>query len=204
MRYEALPAFRRRTQSQIYKFLLGKKVERQARKVVGVLARLRQHGRYLGFKSKGSNVETPLQSKMTSAGGWSDSLRGQQNGEGYRPDGREAGTRRRKLAGYFKAANELRQTYQQNYMQSWGTRDGTNDSVESIPGSGPDGLTVARTGEEEMLLFPSYARRHVKQQVSPVHYQALLNVRGEKRLTTIFSPTLYQAPYKNLLVMEEM
>ena len=88
--------------------------------------------------------------------------------ESIRADGREAGTRRRKLAGYLKAANELRQTYQQNYMQSWSGRDGTSDSLESVPGAYPDGSSVARTGDEVMVLFPSYARRHNKQKVSSI------------------------------------
>lgn len=72
----------------------------------------------------------------------------------------ESGSRRRKLAGYIRAANELRQTYQ----QSWNTRDDPYESAEPIPGSFP-GNAAAKSGEEEMVIFPSYARRHVKQKV---------------------------------------
>ena len=70
----------------------------------------------------------------------------------------ERGARRRKLAGYLKAANELRQSYQQQY--GLGNRDGSAEEDESsIPGAFPD-VSVVQNGDEEMLLFPSYARRH--------------------------------------------
>ncbi len=71
----------------------------------------------------------------------------------------ERGARRRKLAGYLKAANELRQSYQQSYGFG-GQRDGTTDEDGNpMPESFPD-PTVSRSGDEEMLLFPSYAVRH--------------------------------------------
>jgi len=67
----------------------------------------------------------------------------------------ERGSRRRKLAGYLKAANELRQSYVGS-----GQFDGENgEDYSSIPGSFPE-LKSARNGDEEMILFPSYARRH--------------------------------------------
>ena len=71
----------------------------------------------------------------------------------------ERGTRRRKIAGYLKAANELRQSYQQSYGLG-GPGDGTTgEGGESMPGAFPD-ATTSRSGDEEMLLFPSYAVRH--------------------------------------------
>lgn len=71
----------------------------------------------------------------------------------------ERGARRRKLAGYLKAANELRQSYQQSYGLG-GQRDGTtDDDGNPMPGAFPD-ATVSRREDEEMLLFPSYASRH--------------------------------------------
>lgn len=72
------------------------------------------------------------------------------NGYNYLPH--ERGSRRKKLAGYLRAANELRQSY----MGSDGT---AGEDYSSIPGSFPE-LTSARNGDEEMILFPSYARRH--------------------------------------------
>ncbi|KAL8949462.1 MAG: hypothetical protein Q9222_004428 [Ikaeria aurantiellina] len=69
------------------------------------------------------------------------------------------GTRRKKLAGLIKSANELRQSYQQSYGLS-AQHDGLNDYDDSgMPGVFPD-VAIARDGDEEMLLFPSYARRH--------------------------------------------
>ena len=71
----------------------------------------------------------------------------------------ERGARRKKLAGYLKAANELRQSYQQAYGIG-GQRDGeADDDASTMPGAYPD-AAVVRSGDEEMLLFPSYARRH--------------------------------------------
>lgn len=72
---------------------------------------------------------------------------------GYVPH--ERGSRRRKLAGYLKAANELRQSY----MGS-GQYDGEDgEDFSGVPGSFPETKSV-RHGDEEMILFPSYARRH--------------------------------------------
>lgn len=70
----------------------------------------------------------------------------------------ERGARRRKFAGYLKAANELRQSYQQAYGIG-GQRDAADDNESTIPGAFPD-VSVVRSGDEEMVLFPSYARRH--------------------------------------------
>ena len=79
---------------------------------------------------------------------------------------REPGARRKKLAGYLKAANEIRQSYQQAYIG--GRESRYDDEDASMPGSFTDG-TVVRSGNEEMLLFPSYARRHVKIQKEHRH-----------------------------------
>ncbi|KAG8626592.1 hypothetical protein KVT40_005537 [Elsinoe batatas] len=84
--------------------------------------------------------------------------RGYYNDENYsdgRQEVRESGGRRRKIAGYLKAANELRQTY----VQSW-----NRPESEGQNGSNADFNNVAMvsTGEEQMILFPSYARRHIK------------------------------------------
>lgn len=83
--------------------------------------------------------------------------------DSYAP--REPGQRRKKLAGYLKAANELRQTYQQQYAPSWTRSDGTFEYEDDTPGAFPD-AAIVRSGEEEMILFPSYARKHVKTKVS--------------------------------------
>ena len=95
---------------------------------------------------------------------------GADSGLGYGEySAREPGTRRKKLAGYLKTANELRQSYfsGDTARESHGPEDG--------PGAFPD-AAVVRSGNEEMILFPSYARRHVKSKVSNArseHYALL-------------------------------
>lgn len=68
---------------------------------------------------------------------------------------RVPGARREKLKGYLKAANELRQSYQDTFQQRLQAENGES------PGGFSD-VEIVRRGDEEMLLFPSYARRHIK------------------------------------------
>ena len=74
----------------------------------------------------------------------------------------ERGSKREKLKGYLKAANELRQSYRNAYASASQDKEVDEDEA-GIPGAFP-GLVVARSGIEEMVLFPSYARRHVKRE----------------------------------------
>lgn len=71
----------------------------------------------------------------------------------------ERGARRRKFAGYLKAANELRQSYQQSYGLGGHQNEDADENNPDIPGALPD-LAMARNGDEELVLFPSYARQH--------------------------------------------
>ena len=113
-----------------------------------------RHGPGLRKKAKMAYTGT------TAGGGYGDL-------GGLRAEGREPGARRKKLAGYLKAANELRQSY---FNQEGGvsTRDfgGADLSGVEGPGAFPEAATV-RSGNEEMILFPSYARRHVKGRPKP-------------------------------------
>ncbi|KAK3056583.1 hypothetical protein LTR09_002376 [Extremus antarcticus] len=85
---------------------------------------------------------------------------------GLAAEGRESGGRRKKLAGYLKAANELRQSYFSQEPGGADPRDGTYESGVEGPGAFPD-AAVVRSGNEEMILFPSYGRRHVKRKTMP-------------------------------------
>jgi phosphatidate phosphatase APP1 len=76
------------------------------------------------------------------------------------PEGRERGARRRKLAGYWKAANEIRQSYQQSYSQNNNME--MDDDPNGIPGAFPD-VAIVSHGDEQLILFPSYAKRHSKE-----------------------------------------
>ncbi|KAI0503116.1 actin patch protein 1 [Xylaria bambusicola] len=81
--------------------------------------------------------------------------------------GRERGARRRKLAAMAGsvyragavAVNEIKESYNQ-------TRSSEVDTLEAskitIPGSFPD-VAIVTKGNEQMVLFPSYAKRHVKE-----------------------------------------
>ncbi|KAL1305284.1 hypothetical protein AAFC00_002191 [Neodothiora populina] len=69
----------------------------------------------------------------------------------------ESGGKRKKLAGYLKAANELRQSYTAN----WNGSHGSHEYDDDAPGAFPD-AAVVRSGDEEMILFPGYARKHTK------------------------------------------
>ena len=68
---------------------------------------------------------------------------------------RVPGGRREKLKGYLRAANELRQTYQDSMHRN------LQGEEDQMPGSFGD-VEIVRSGDEEMLLFPSYARKHTK------------------------------------------
>ena len=88
-------------------------------------------------------------------------------GEGTWGEGRERGARRRKLAGYLKAANDIRQSYQQSYAEKWGSNNGyEDDDTKGIPGAFPD-VAIVSHGDEQLILFPSYAKRHVKEPPNP-------------------------------------
>ncbi|PYH49491.1 phosphatidate phosphatase App1 family protein [Aspergillus saccharolyticus JOP 1030-1] len=74
------------------------------------------------------------------------------------------GTRRKKVYDYLKAANELRQTYAAQWAaQLNGQQRGYNDEyfAGDAPGAFPD-VEIARSGLEEMVIFPSYGRRIVR------------------------------------------
>lgn len=69
------------------------------------------------------------------------------------------GSRRRRLAEYLKVANELRQSYQQAYGLG-GQHDGEiEENGARTPGALSD-TALVRTEDEELVLFPSYARQH--------------------------------------------
>src|SRR6266516_4366586 len=95
-----------------------------------------------------------------SLGGYGDG-----SSRGVPEEGRERGARRKKFAGYLKAANELRQSYQQSASEQWARRRqeetyfGNDD--HGIPEAFPE-VPIVRSEDEEMVLFRSYARRHVK------------------------------------------
>ncbi|KAI9809769.1 MAG: hypothetical protein M1825_000202 [Sarcosagium campestre] len=154
-RHETIPYYRQRVQSRIYGYLVDRRARTNQKRAAGggILALLRRGQRTLRNKN---NDAPPKRHSMTQP---PSSISPASTGE-YGPESRERGARRRKLAGYLKAANELRQSYQEHYVG--GRSDPAADEDEQgIPGAFPD-VSIVRSGYEEMVLFPSYARRHVK------------------------------------------
>ncbi|KAI8934613.1 hypothetical protein NX059_008306 [Plenodomus lindquistii] len=158
-RHHTLPALKHRAQSRIYKYI----VYRQSLKLHGkqsFLQRVRGKTRKLigsGYLENAARARRQHLVKRSAA---------QKSGEGdmayqerYEP--REPGSRRKKLAGYLKAANEMRQSYTQQYAPNWSSKDNAYDYDDDGADAFPD-AAVVRSGEEEMILFPSYARKHIK------------------------------------------
>ncbi|KAI9882856.1 MAG: hypothetical protein M1823_005396 [Watsoniomyces obsoletus] len=160
-RHEVLPYYRQRAQSRIYHYLIARRHRRQQQGALGssVIAFLRRSGRLSLRNNVGSNRKSMNQNETlgvrASGGELSDS-----SGGGLAPEGRERGTRRRKIAGYIRAANELRQSYQQTYGVPWAARTSQDDAQQGS--TTPGDIRIVEGGDEEMVLFPSYARRHVK------------------------------------------
>ncbi|CAD0084557.1 unnamed protein product [Aureobasidium vineae] len=145
LRYNTLPRLRQSAQSRIYRFLVSRQARKQQPKVKGILAYLRQRLRSRAEKHAPVSPKETIPSTNMSYRGYQDDAP------------RESGGRRKKLAGYLKAANELRQSYASQWSQS---RDFANDSEEQ-PGIFP-GADVVRSGDEEMIIFPSYATKHIR------------------------------------------
>ncbi|KAF7176234.1 hypothetical protein CNMCM7691_001950 [Aspergillus felis] len=75
--------------------------------------------------------------------------------------GAGSGGRRKKVYDYLKAANELRQTYTAQWTAQRNNQRDYNEDYYNTPGAFSD-VEIIRSGNEEMVLFPSYARRLVK------------------------------------------
>lgn len=71
------------------------------------------------------------------------------------------GGRRKKVFGYLKAANELRQSYTSQWMTQRNLRSGYGEDYLNTSGAFSD-VEIARADHEEMVIFPSYGRRLVK------------------------------------------
>jgi phosphatidate phosphatase APP1 len=150
LRHKTLPSLKNRAQSWIYKYIVYRQAQKLAKKS-NIVQRLRGHTRKLlgkGYLENEARLRRKNLAKSTESG-----MSSYQSAE--------SGGRRRKLAGYLKAANELRQSYVQQYAPNLSSREAHYDYQDDTPGSFPD-AAIVRSGEEEMILFPSYARKHIK------------------------------------------
>ncbi|OGE55325.1 hypothetical protein PENARI_c004G08732 [Penicillium arizonense] len=170
LRHETLPALRHRAQSRIYRAI----VKRQAR----LAARDRRLGGgivsyLLGPRRQFRTWRANAASSLNSAARHPKSIlarSGPKEAAGdpmaqpglsstWGPGGADGagvtGSRRKKVFEYFKAANELRQSYTSQWS---GQRNDHDEDYYNTPGAFPD-IEIARSGDEEMVLFPSYARK---------------------------------------------
>ncbi|KAL8886309.1 MAG: hypothetical protein Q9215_005959 [Flavoplaca cf. flavocitrina] len=151
-RYESLPRYRHQAQSRIYQLILKRQAKlRQKKATAGgfwlqLLTRRRVSRLAAPDNARRSRLGTAIQKAMAQYGSDTESALGR-------------GTRRKKLAGILKSANELRQSYTQAYIYGPQNDGAAQYDSSGIPGTFPD-VTVAQSGDEEMILFPSYAKRH--------------------------------------------
>jgi phosphatidate phosphatase APP1 len=153
-----LPKYKLRAQSRIYNYIVHRHNRHQERKASGsrIVDIVRKRGRRI-FGGQIKNNEPTLSREVTMSGSLS----------GFGGEGRERGARRKKLAGYLQAAKEIGQSYQQSYQEKWGSSNGDfDDDAASIPGAFPDAAIVSH-GDEQLILFPSYAKRHNKEAPNP-------------------------------------
>jgi phosphatidate phosphatase APP1 len=178
LRLETFPRLRLRAQSGIYRAIVRrqqrKKVNRVARREIAEYLRRRfaetRLGSLLVRRTVRSRILRALYGQSQSQHG------GVYPGRGVKRPASKAsinemtsyggprapGARREKVKGYLRAANELRQTYQAQISQK--LQESYNDG--GVPGDWPD-AEIVRSGNEEMLLFPSYARKHTVRKAGP-------------------------------------
>ncbi|KAI9043924.1 uncharacterized protein KD926_002303 [Aspergillus affinis] len=174
-RYETIPALRQRAQARVYRAIVNRQAKLAQRRapgrrgIVGLLTATRSRLRGTELQSPSSRLGQ-VNNPRSGSGGVVPSVDRRRNNtlkrgapmSQYLPSSSSApGGRRKKVFEYLKAANELRQSYAAQWTQQ---RNGLRDYDEdyfNTPGAFPD-VEIARSGDEEMVIFPSYARRLVK------------------------------------------
>ncbi len=175
-RHERVPQLRLRAQSGIYHALVRRQQRKQERREArrDILARFRKslgrtHIASLLRRSIGkSRILRAVYGPSQYVGGRQP--RGTKRATSKAPSEEMAnygavripGARRDKVKGYLQAANELRRSYQSTIQQKLQENMGEGGT----PGDWPD-VEIVRSGNEEMLLFPSYARKHVRRKTLP-------------------------------------
>ncbi|RMD45024.1 hypothetical protein DV735_g37, partial [Chaetothyriales sp. CBS 134920] len=164
-RFETLPDLRLRAQSRVYRALVNRQKRKKERRAAGQGLKsgfrrgrielgsvLRSHER--GFAARAvydKSVTVPdhgIGTMSANQSGYAQSQSG----------GRVPASKMGKVIGYLRAANEIRQTYQAHRNQ--------NEQDRSMPADFAD-IDIVRSGDEEMILFPSYAKRHMKRNSQP-------------------------------------
>lgn len=141
------PSLRQRAQSSIYRYLVARQSRKQHKKQIN---NRNQYPAAVG-STRRNRVRGQPNNEIGSATHNMAYL-----GQG----GGESGSKRKMLKGYLKAANDMRESYVQSYWRAEGSGGDHLGEQEDGPGAFPD-AAVVRSGNEEMILFPSYARKHV-------------------------------------------
>ncbi|KAI3482825.1 hypothetical protein L1887_54421 [Cichorium endivia] len=160
LRYHRLPHLRHKAQASIYRYLVSRQLRKKQRKFTGILGRLRVprvNRRSIRSPKDATALRHKENMAFNSSGG-----SGYADLSVFRSEGKEPGARRKKLAGYLKAANELRSSYWQG-----GDSNASKGGDEGQDNPFPD-ASIVKNGNAEMILFPSYARKHVKNRERPV------------------------------------
>ncbi|OHE98681.1 hypothetical protein CORC01_05947 [Colletotrichum orchidophilum] len=189
-RLDTFPQLKHRFQSSIYRYILERQRKRNDKsRLVDVFARhsrrlllgpplarpkrhARERGGTLGKKMPAFSDYTTTYGGSGGAAGAGGASNGS-NGYGYgsaedTPTPGERGFRRKWLAAkagsVYRAAavgvNEIREGYAQTRARPLEPGDGMPRTT--IPGSFPD-VAITVQGDDQMVIFPSYAKRHVKQ-----------------------------------------
>ncbi|KAJ6264988.1 hypothetical protein Dda_1143 [Drechslerella dactyloides] len=142
-----------RLRSRIYYFLAEKQSAR----------RLRRHQRRQSTSQRILKMAQGLSSWVNPSAYLYGSSSSTSDPDSSQQQQRAPGTRRARLAGALRAANEARQNYIANYYRGRDDPDQPVTSRASSHGSGEwTNRDMRPSGTEEMILFPSYARRRKK------------------------------------------
>jgi hypothetical protein len=180
LRYTRFPNLRHRAQASIYRYLVARQLRKQKRKVSGFLGRLRtprEARRSIRATKDAAAVQSKDRMAFNGSGGT-----GYADLSAFRSEGREPGARRKKLAGYLKAANDLRSSYWAGDTNTAKVGDEEHDNPF------PD-ASIVKHGNAEMILFPSYARKHVKTKVRFILYALIILSAG---WLTVFRNDLFR------------
>ncbi|KAK4201859.1 hypothetical protein QBC40DRAFT_170570, partial [Triangularia verruculosa] len=176
-RLNTRPRYKQRAQSRIYRFL----VERERKRLERIrLVDIVRHQLQLGAKpircltpgagpKESSSEKVRENNKMASRHGYNYNYGSNSGGYGSGSETgqpREVGARRKKLAAFAgsvyragaAAASEIKEQYNNTRIRNVEAMDA---SQYSIPGSFPN-VKIIHKGEEQMVLFPTYAKKHVK------------------------------------------
>ncbi|KAL4806742.1 hypothetical protein BDV18DRAFT_168363 [Aspergillus unguis] len=163
-RHETIPAFRHRAQARVWRALVSRQARLAKRLNTGKLGitdllvgRRRRRRGESGFVG---GLLVPFEKEARAAGKGGPMSEGSStwsSGYGY-GNGRVPGARRKKVFEYLKAANDMRQSYTASWTAQLNASRDLGDEYMNTPGAFPD-VEIARAGNEEMVIFPSYARR---------------------------------------------